>query len=404
MKLIISLASLFICLLVILILMFKISRNSLQDAMELKFPSYKPPQRKDDCLDIARESQQKLLNANISVSCSLLHYSNNCNHLYDDLRVKADPFNVYLRSSVCDLDMPKFSVVSSAEKNFPLAYFITAFTDSRNFEQLLSIVFRPHNAYCIHVDPKADPLFINTVKQIIFCYKQLYPEAKLFLSSGSVPVYWGHFSIVEAELICLSDLLALDVQWKYAIDLAGSELVLLTNKEMVEFLSSSETPEIYVESFPLPEMNRVQRKDKLFPFNMTIYKGAKSYRLPRSFVEFLLNHPVSLQFIHWSKTTYIPDETVIPTLARISNTIKGENGWIVKQEYIPRPRYHLQNRAGWLPCHSSWRNMVCIFSLKDLYIILQSGAHIINKFLTDRDPYIGQCIVEIVESKAVRGG
>ena len=33
------------------------------------------------------------------------------------------------------------------------------------------------------------------------------------------------------------------------------------------------------------------------PFNLTIYKGAKSWRLPRRFVHFLLNHPVAQTFL-----------------------------------------------------------------------------------------------------------
>ena len=73
------------------------------------------------------------------------------------------------------------------------------------------------------------PLFIN-ISFLKLCVQASY----------SVPVFWGHFSIVEAELICLRyyfthfkavtkenfrDLLATNVSWKYAIDVAGSEQV-----------------------------------------------------------------------------------------------------------------------------------------------------------------------------------
>ena len=54
------------------------------------------------------------------------------------------------------------------------------------------------------------------------------------------------------------------------------------------------------------------------PFNLTIYKGRKSWKIPRSFVTFLLTHPVVEEFRRWSKTVYIPDEYFVPTLARIS--------------------------------------------------------------------------------------
>ena len=62
---------------------------------------------------------------------------------------------------------------------------------------------------------------------------------------------------------------------------------------------------------PKYNLNRIQRKFKLDlknrlrpfghhtppPFNLTIYKGAKAWRVPRTFVEFLLNHPVAQEFI-----------------------------------------------------------------------------------------------------------
>ena len=169
---------------------------------------------------------------------------------------------MFIRSSTCDLDFPEYHAISSFEKKFPLAYFITAFKDPRNLELMLKTIFRPHNAYCIHVDPKANELFLRTVKQILYCYNNKFPEGNIFRSSQSVPVYWGHYSIVEAELICLTDLLDLDHDWKYAVNMAGSELMLFTNKELVRNLSALPDSEIYVESFPMPEGNMYRVRNK----------------------------------------------------------------------------------------------------------------------------------------------
>ena len=139
------------------------------------------------------------------------------------------------------------------------------------------------------------------------------------------------------------------------------------------------------------------------PYNLTIYKGAKSYRLPRQFVQFLLSHPVTTTFLEWSKNSAIPDEMVVPTLARVSNMVEVNGTWSVEQSYVPQPRYHLQNWVGWLPCRGSWRNSVCVFSLKDLDTIFQSGCYIVNKFRSDFHPYVAQCITEIVQEKALNG-
>ena len=49
-------------------------------------------------------------------------------------------------------------------------------------------------------------------------------------------VRWGEFSIVQAELNCLRDLLNNGRNWSYALDMAGSEVMLATNKEVVQRL------------------------------------------------------------------------------------------------------------------------------------------------------------------------
>ena len=152
----------------------------------------------------------------------------------------------------------------------------------------------------------------------------------------------------------------------------------------------------------MPMIDTGKRQDPV-PYNLKLYKGAKSYKLPRQFVEFLLTHPVARSFLDWSKSTAIPDEMVVPTLSRISNLTKVEENWIVEQEYVPKPRYHLQNWIGWLPCRGTWRNSVCVFSLKDLDTIYKSGCYIVNKFRTDFHPYVSQCLAEVVWQKTSDG-
>ena len=55
--------------------------------------------------------------------------------------------------------------------NFPLAYFMTVYTDARTLELTLATIFRPHNSYCLHIDKKAEEEFKRTVLQIINCYR-----------------------------------------------------------------------------------------------------------------------------------------------------------------------------------------------------------------------------------------
>merc|ERR1719445_589460 len=87
------------------------------------------------------------------------------------------------------------------------------------------------------------------------------------------------------------------------------------------------------------------------PYNLTLYKGIKSYRLPRQFVSFLLTHPVAKDYLDWVMFTAHAEEHTVATLARISNITLGPNRvWQVRQNREPQDNGHLQN-WGTLPCH-----------------------------------------------------
>ena len=73
------------------------------------------------------------------------------------------------------------------------------------------------------------------------------------------------------------------------------------------------------------------------PYNLTLYKGIKSYRLPRQFVTFLLNHPVARDYIDWVMFTAHAEEHTVATLAWISNMTLDHNGvWQVTQNKQPQ--------------------------------------------------------------------
>ena len=90
------------------------------------------------------------------VIISFAHSLNDLIMRYFDL---ADPKSVHVRSLSCDLTWPTYSTISKEELDLPLAYVLTIFSDPRNIELTLATIFRPHNSYCLHVDPKSDDMF-----------------------------------------------------------------------------------------------------------------------------------------------------------------------------------------------------------------------------------------------------
>ena len=101
------------------------------------------------------------------------------------------------------------------------------------------------------------------------------------------------------------------------------------------------------------------------------------------------------------KETYVPDETIIPTLARVSRTIEVDGSWEVSQDYSPLPRHHF---ALWTDhpaslCRGHVRNAVCVFSLADLSTILKAQGILVNKVMTEHDAAIGECLRDSVRQR-----
>ena len=93
------------------------------------------------------------------------------------------------------------------------------------------------------------------------CYRLHHPTTFIQPTSQEEDVRWGEWSIVQAELNCLRDLLKSGRNWTYALDLAGSEVMLATNKELVSRLDRK-GEKLYTASYKLPEKNRVRIRYK----------------------------------------------------------------------------------------------------------------------------------------------
>ena len=188
-------------------------------------------------------------------------------------------------------------------------------SDPRNLELSLATIFRPHNSYCVHVDHKSSALFRSTVANLLECYRRKYPGSYIYPATMSYDVYWGHFSIVEADFLCMRDLLTNGRNWSYALNMAGSEVMLATNLELVTILSQEEGQR-YSGSIPMPEnfkrvrvVNKRNYEDPVEmgnlgkleppPHNINLYYGAKFWVLPRDFLQLITQHSVVEDFLGW---------------------------------------------------------------------------------------------------------
>ena len=116
------------------------------------------------------------------------------------------------------------------EEDFPIAFSIVVYKDLGQVEQLLRAIYRPNNSYCFHLDSKAALSFKNGLKKLASCFPNV------IIASKSINVIWGSWPVLEADLVCMKDLLAFSLKWKYLINLTGHEFPLRTNMELVRIL------------------------------------------------------------------------------------------------------------------------------------------------------------------------
>ena len=85
------------------------------------------------------------------------------------------------------------------ESGSPLAFSHSSHQQTGILEVFFMLTFRPRDSHCIHVDPKASESTKRAIEAVIKCYKHKYPEASIFMAADPVPVYWGHFSVLEVR-------------------------------------------------------------------------------------------------------------------------------------------------------------------------------------------------------------
>jgi len=120
--------------------------------------------------------------------------------------------------------------LSNEEADFPVAFSILMFRDVELFERLLRAVYRPQNTYCVHIDKKSASTVHRAVAAIASCF------SNVFIAPRLVSVYWGTYTVLEPELICMEALLSYSRKWRYFINLTGQEFPLKTNWDIVKIL------------------------------------------------------------------------------------------------------------------------------------------------------------------------
>ena len=293
--------------------------------------------------------------------------------------------------------------VSKEEKQLPIAFGFTIYKGARLFERILQAIYMPNNVYCIHIDKKSPKVFRKAIQAMIRCLPNVFITAK------SADVVWGHFSIVQAHLNCMEELLKSSMRWKYYISLVGQDFPLYDNKEIVRALQGLNNSN-NIESYPMPkdevyrtkfvftltkgQMKKTNKTKPPPPHNISIRKGSTFIIAIREFVEFVLHSQIGKDFNEFLKDTLIPDETLYSSLQghlRVPGGIHGN-----QPMWIPRALYWRVKKTRNI-CRGKWIRQVCWIALEDLRWAL--GEEKKEKLFVHKIPFnfndeLIECILE----------
>lgn len=293
--------------------------------------------------------------------------------------------------------------LSQEEKDFPLGFGIRMHKNVAQVEQLLRAIYMPQNVYCIYIDKKATQEIHQVMALISRCLRNV------FIASHVEDFIYTGFSPVGADLQCMQDMLNTTVQWKYFINVAGSEFPLKTNLEMVRILKLlNGTNDIEQYPYPKKYLYRLTQKYEVEGYNLVetgttkqthppgfvLHKGCSYNLFSREFVQWVLNDDLPRSFINWTRDTSSPDEVVWATLNYHPRAPGGYQHTVtqVSKTFLSREVIWAWSPAS---CHGQkFMHSVCILSSSDLNWLSRRWEFFANKFDPEYDHVVLDCLEE----------
>ena len=302
-------------------------------------------------------------------------------------------------TSNCSLlrDMFKNTLyISKLELSFPIAFIFVVYESPEQFLRLLKVLYRPHNAYCIHPDIKSKyyQFFTNIAK----CFPNIV------ISKHQYNVMRVGNTVVKAQRSCYTDLIHYRQQqkeeekWRYVINLCGKELPLTSGREMVKkLISMNGTSCIKV----LRPVSDKQLNGKRLPYNLKYYKSLTYTALSEPFIHFMLHNRKAIALYDLMLETIIPEEHFYATLFMAPGTPGGYNPHIPMVKYIEMDHcfWRITKKDRKRRCFGKTVHNICVVNFGDLPRIMKETengrtALFHNKYFMELDHVVMDCMEE----------
>lgn len=295
--------------------------------------------------------------------------------------------------------------VSPEERQFPIAYAVSAYESHQRLLRLMRLIYRPHNLYCIHLDSKASVEYEQVVKSLFSCY----PSNIIVVPDNQrISVRWGYFSVLQSALLCIRLLLHhKTIKWRYMLNINEKEFPLRTNWELVSALIALNGSNM-IEGLPGAKYSDRFPKATL-SFNVTWTKGSFLIAARREFLQFSLTDSRALEILKAMKAEEnvrkVQDELFFSTLAYSPELGAPGSCQRIYPSSSSDPRsWFLVRYVDWnmAYCQSKLAvHEICIFGVRDIPILVQQPHLFANKFLPTFEPVAYDCMERWLEMKLV---
>lgn len=140
------------------------------------------------------------------------------------------------------------------------------------------------------------------------------------------------------------------------------------------------------------------------PFNMTLTKGSVHIAATRAFIHYITHDMRALQFLNWTKLTFIPDETFFsslnhnPQLSVPGAYLGVPESYVNNYLFITRYKNWVSGMPHY-PCGGKYVRWVCIMGVGYLPALASRPELFVNKFNADFEPLAYDCLEELMHNR-----
>jgi len=246
-----------------------------------------------------------------------------------------------------------------------IAYLILVHRYLGQFKRLFRAMYHPANYYLVHVDKRSGVGLQTEIQDFL----SSFANASLLKSQS---ILWGGYSMVDAELRGIEELLKISSEWEFFINLSAQDFPLKSQTHIQDFLSRNIGSDFIkvanqrkirpdtlsrIENYCIEFSKRILRTPIKRPYlrGVTPYIGNQWMILSRKFCEYICYTPEVKRFKRFYRHTFIPDEGFFQTVimntnykGTIVNDDKRTIDWVPLGTIKLRPRDFTSKDADFL--------------------------------------------------------